>query len=94
MPLETTKRRAKTDPIPHELPACGDRVNTAQEFADFMSSLMTAVVAGRVTPSVANAAANLGGKLLKAVEMQLKYSDRDGAKAVGFLGTPAPRKVA
>lgn len=36
-----------------------------------MSCLMADVVHGRVTPQVANAAVNAGGKLLKVVEMQL-----------------------
>lgn len=39
-----------------------------------MSSIMSDVIEGRVTPQVANAAVNAGGKLLKVVDMQLKYS--------------------
>lgn len=38
-----------------------------------MSAMMTDIVDGTVSPQVANAACNAGGKLLKIVEMQLKY---------------------
>jgi hypothetical protein len=38
-----------------------------------MSALMSDVIEGNVTPQVSNAAVNAGGKLLKVVEMQLKY---------------------
>lgn len=38
-----------------------------------MSALMSDVLEGTVTPQVANAACNAGGKLLKIVEMEYKY---------------------
>lgn len=38
-----------------------------------MSALLTDVLEGKITPNVANAACNAGGKLLKVVEMQYKY---------------------
>lgn len=38
-----------------------------------MSALMTDIIEGSITPQVANATVNAGGKLLKVVEMQLKY---------------------
>jgi len=38
-----------------------------------MSSLMSDVIEGLVTPQVCNATVNAGGKLLKVVEMQYKY---------------------
>lgn len=38
-----------------------------------MSALMSDVIEGSITPQVANATVNAGGKLLKVVEMQLKY---------------------
>lgn len=34
---------------------------------------MTDVLTGEITPQVTNAAVNAGGKLLKMVEMQMKY---------------------
>ena len=39
-----------------------------------MSALMSDVIEGRISPAVSNAACNAGGKLLKVVEMQYKYS--------------------
>lgn len=44
-------------------------VSTSEEFARLMSALMSDVILNRVTPSVANAAVNAGGKLLKIVEL-------------------------
>jgi hypothetical protein len=38
-----------------------------------MSALMTDLAEGTVTPNVANAICNAGGKLLKVVDMQQKY---------------------
>lgn len=38
-----------------------------------MSALMSDVIEGRVTPNVSNAAVNAGSKLLKIVELQLRY---------------------
>lgn len=49
-------------------------VQTGSDFAELMSGLMSDVIEGRVTPSIANATCNAGGKLLKVVEMQMKYA--------------------
>lgn len=38
-----------------------------------MSSLMCDVITGKVAAADVNAAANAGGKILKAVELRLKY---------------------
>lgn len=35
--------------------------------------MMSDLLDGRVTPNVGNAACNAGGKLLKVVELRLKY---------------------
>lgn len=48
-------------------------VKTAEDLAAIMSSLISDIIAGRVTPVVANAACNASGKLLKVVELQCKY---------------------
>jgi len=39
-----------------------------------MSALMSDVLEGSVTPEIANATVNAGGKLLKVVEMQYRYA--------------------
>jgi hypothetical protein len=38
-----------------------------------MSALMTDLIVGAVTPQIGNAVCNAGGKLLKVVELQIKY---------------------
>ena len=48
-------------------------VRTGGQFAEMMSALMSDLVEGNVTPQIGNATCNAGGKLLKVVEMQLKY---------------------
>lgn len=48
-------------------------IATGNDFARFMSALMSDVILGKVSPGVANAACNAGGKLLKVVEMQYRY---------------------
>jgi hypothetical protein len=53
-----------------------------------MSALMSDVVDGSVNPATANAAVNAGGKLLKAVELQLKYGRGDGKGGTLHLTGP------
>ncbi len=38
-----------------------------------MSAMMSDVIEGALTPGVINAAVNAGGKLLKVVDLQMKY---------------------
>ena len=47
-----------------------------------MSCLISDLVEGSITPQIGNAVVNAGGKLLKVVEMQLKYGKpgADGSK--------------
>ncbi len=52
-----------------------------------MSSLMSDLIDGRVTPQVGNATCNAGGKLLKVVDMQYKYG------TVGGNGNPKRRRT-
>lgn len=54
-------------------------VYESHRFAEYMLALMTDVVRGAVTPDVCNASCNAGGKLLKMVELQLKYGPKGGA---------------
>lgn len=48
-------------------------IRTGADFANVMSALMGDLIAGRITPQVGNATCNVGGKLLKIVEMQHRY---------------------
>lgn len=42
-----------------------------------MSALMSDLIEGNVSPQVGNATVNAGGKLLKVVELNLKYGRKD-----------------
>lgn len=73
-PTETTPRAQ-----PRSLPIATAGIRTGQDFARMMSALMSDVIEGSINPSVCNSAANAGGKLLRIVELQLKY----GSPAAG-----------
>lgn len=59
--------------IPRSLEIASNGVNTGGQFAMLMSTLMSDLIDGRITPSVGNAVCNAGGKLLKVVEMQQRW---------------------
>jgi hypothetical protein len=48
-------------------------ITTAKQYAQMMSALMTDLIVGSITPQIGNAVCNAGGKMLKVVELQLKY---------------------
>lgn len=58
---------------PKSIAIAAGGITTGSQFARLMSALMTDLLEGQVTPGVANATVNAGGKLLKVVEMQMKY---------------------
>jgi hypothetical protein len=58
---------------PRSLAIAEAGIQTGNDFARCMSSLMSDIIASRVTPQVGNAVCNAGGKLLKVVELQLRY---------------------
>lgn len=62
---------------PRSLSLAERGVRTGGDFASMMSALMSDIIAERISPSIANAACNAGGKLLKVVEMQYKYGGKD-----------------
>lgn len=66
---------------PRSLAVARRGIKTSVEFAEMMSSLMSDLIEERVTPQVGNATVNAGGKLLKMVEMQLKYGTSSGEGA-------------
>ena len=57
-------------------------IRTGADFALLMSSLMSDIIEGAITPQESNAIVNAGGKLLKITELQLKYG-KTGENAVG-----------
>ena len=75
---------------PRCLPVAAKGIQTSQDFAQLMSCLMADVVEGNVSPGVANATCNAGGKLLKIVEMQIKYGTTapgKPSKSINLLST-------
>ena len=71
---ETIERGTAINKAPRSL-AIGEKgVDTAKDFASLMSAVMSDVLDGRLSPQIANAVVNAGGKLLKVVEMQHKYA--------------------
>lgn len=54
-------------------------IKTGSDFANLMSSLMSDLIRGDVTPQVGNSVCNAGDKLLKIVSMQHRYgTTREG----------------
>ena len=58
---------------PRSLTIAKGEIKTGRQYANFMSALMTDLIEGKISPGIGNAACNAGGKLLKVVEMQMKY---------------------
>lgn len=67
-----------TSETPRSLAIAQAGVKTGTDFANLMSALMSDIIAGRVSPLVGNATCKAGDKLLKIVEMQLKYGKKPG----------------
>lgn len=86
----TIAKREATDAkslVPRSVAIAERGITHGQQFAELMSALMTDLVTGAMTPDVANATCNAGGKLLKIVEMQHKY----GPKGGGNLALTGPK---
>jgi hypothetical protein len=67
-----------TSTSPRSLPIAKKGITTDRDFSALMSAIMSDLIEGTVTPSVGNATVNAGGKLLKVVEMRLKYGTQHG----------------
>jgi hypothetical protein len=72
---------------PRSLALAQRGIRTGADFANMMSALMSDIIAQRVTPQIANATVNAGGKLLKVVEMQYKYGGK-GDQVLGLTLAP------
>lgn len=73
------------------LPIAAKGIVTGHDFANFMSALMSDLISGAVAPGIGNAACNAGGKLLKVVELQMKFGtpNASGSKVLN-LALKAP----
>ena len=70
---------------PSSLTITSKGVKTSKDFGSLMCALISDVIDGSLSPVVANAACNAGGKLLKVVELEHKYG--------GFTGGETNEKV-
>jgi hypothetical protein len=80
---------------PRSLGIAKQGIRTGRDFADLMSALMTDLIEGKITPGIGNATCNAGGKLLKVVEMQMKYGQAGpgtGEKTLILTGA-APKSI-
>jgi hypothetical protein len=77
---------------PRSVAIAAKGIRTSGDFANLMSSLMTDVLTGEITPQVTNAAVNAGGKLLKMVEMEMKYgtTTQQGEKTLELASMNLP----
>jgi hypothetical protein len=69
-------------------PIAAAGVSTGEDFANLMSALMSDILEGAVSPMVANAAVNAGGKLLKITEMQHRYGTPKESKPLTLTLAP------
>jgi len=53
-----------------------------------MSALMSDLIDGSISPNIANATVNAGGKLLKVVEMQYRYGSPKESKPMSLTLAP------
>ena len=79
---------------PRSIAIAAEGIETAADFSNMMSALMSDLIEGKVTPSVGNATCNAGGKLLKVVELQYKYgtNTEDGNSPSLTLAHQRPKK--
>lgn len=75
---------------PRSLSFAEKGIRTGGDFAGMMSALMSDTISGRISPQVTNATVNAGGKLLKVVELQLKYGvpNKAGVRSELLLTPP------
>ena len=72
----TTRTKVSAERAAKCLSIAEHGIESGPQFAALMSALMTVLITGCITPEIANATCNAGGKLLKVVEMQYKYGGK------------------
>jgi hypothetical protein len=85
-----SETKSEQPPPTRSLPIAENGIKTGPQFSALMSALMTDLLSGSVTPGIANATCNAGGKLLKMVELNLKYGQQQidgGMKTLQLVGT-------
>lgn len=69
------------EPQPRCLQLAQSGIKTSANFSGFMSALMSDLIDGRINANIGNATVNAGGKLLKMLELRLKYGSKADAIA-------------
>lgn len=63
---------------PKSVQIASEGIVDATQFARLMAAIIADVGTGDITPGTANAMVNAGGKLLKIVDMRLRWGNRQG----------------
>jgi hypothetical protein len=90
----STRISGNQQKAPASLAIAKDGIQTGRDFARFMSALMSDLIEGKITPGVGNAAVNAGGKLLKVVELQMKYGHSGSGSGEKVLDLTGQRETA
>jgi len=62
-------------------------ISNVEELREFLANDLERVSSGDISPAVANASANLSGKILQSVKMELEYNAMVGSQPqISFLG--------
>ena len=80
----TTRKNTKGIERPTSSQVATRGISTGEDFCSFMSALMSDLIEGRVAPNIGNAACNAAGKMLRVVELQMRYGTQtdDGTKVL------------
>jgi len=70
----TAANQSVVEDAPHSMALAHGGVKTTENYRDVMASLMADILAGRVSPQVANAVCNVGKCLVRVVDMEYKYA--------------------
>lgn len=67
---------AKKEQAPKVVAITARGISTSRDFAQLMSALISDIAEQRIPAREANAICNAGGRLLKIVELQLKFGGK------------------
>jgi hypothetical protein len=70
---------------PRSLKVASKGIRTTTDFANMMAALMSDLIEGRVSPNVGDATCNAGAKLIKVVELQMKYGTEGQGNGIKTL---------
>jgi hypothetical protein len=69
-------------------------INNVEELREFLAIELERLRTGTTTPASASASANIAGKMIASVKMELDYNKMVGANpSIGFLGKSKMEKL-